>query len=64
MEIVFLLWTIGALTRTLAYLRSKRQVYKFEVMKNFGIVFALGTIIYVVIRVSKIFSELLKSDQW
>ena len=57
-EIVFLVWIISALLRTLSYLRVKRQDYKLQVMKRFALVFTIGASIYVIIRISKIFVEI------
>ena len=36
--------------RTLAYLKSKNQAYKFEVMKMYSLVIIFGTIGYLVIN--------------
>jgi len=49
-NILFLIWIIFSLIRTLAYLKSKNQLFKFEVMKKYAIVLALGVFGYFVIN--------------
>ena len=58
LEVVFLVWTISALIRTLSYLKMKRQEYKLAVMKLFSIIFTIGVSVYVLIRVAKLLFEI------
>ena len=62
LEILFLVWIISALLRTLSYLKVKRQEYKLMVMKSFSLIFTIGVSIYVIIRISKVLFELLNHD--
>ena len=65
LEVVFLVWIISALIRTLSYLKQKRQDFKLAVMKRFGLVFTIGVSLYTVIRIWKIFYELFNdTDAW
>jgi len=61
-QVVFLVWIVSALLRTLTYLKIKRQEYKLTVMKQFTLIFTIGVVIYTVIRVSKIFFEIFNED--
>merc|ERR1719458_2376531 len=63
MQIIFLIWIVSALIRTLTYLKVKRQEFKLAVMKRFMIVFTIGVAIYAVIRVAKIFFEVFNHDE-
>ena len=57
-QVVFLVWIVSALLRTLTYLKVKRQEYKLSVMKRFALIFSIGVVIYSIIRISKIFFEI------
>ena len=57
-QVVFLVWIVSALLRTLTYLKVKRQEYKLSVMKRFTLIFSIGVVIYSIIRISKIFFEI------
>ena len=57
-QVVFLVWIVSALLRTLTYLKVKRQEYKLSVMKRFALIFSIGVLIYSIIRISKIFFEI------
>lgn len=65
-QVVFLVWIVSALLRTLTYLKVKRQEYKLSVMKRFTLIFSIGVVIYTIIRISKIFFEIFNqdSDAW
>ena len=49
-NILFGIWIGFSLIRTLAYLKSKNQAYKFEVMKLYSLVIILGAIGYLLIN--------------
>jgi len=65
-EVVFLIWIVSALLRTLSYLKVKRQDFKLRVMKQFAIVFSIGVVTYALIRLTKIGYEVLSvsEDSW
>ena len=62
LEVVFLVWIISALIRTLSYLKMKRQAYKLAVMKLFSIIFTIGVSVYILIRVAKLLFEIFNQD--
>ena len=63
LEIIFLIWIVKALIRTLAYLKMKNQEYKLSVMKQFSLIFTIGVTLYILIRVSKILFEIAYPDE-
>jgi len=50
LNMLFLIWIIFSLIRTLAYLKSKNQHYKFKIMKLYALVLAAGTLGYLIIN--------------
>ena len=62
LEIIFLVWIVNAMIRTLSYLKMKRQDYKLTVMKKFSVTFSIGVTIYVLIRISKVLYEMINTD--
>lgn len=66
LEVVFLVWIISALKRTLTYLKIKKQEFKLAVMKKFALIFTIGVSIYILIRTSKVMVEAFNadSDSW
>ena len=49
-NLLFLIWVVFSLLRTLAYLKSKNQHYKFSVMKRYAATVAFGTLGYFLIN--------------
>lgn len=62
LQIVFLMWIVSALLRTLTYLKVKRQEFKLSVMKQFTLVFSIGVVIYTFVRASKMIFEVSNHD--
>ena len=61
-QVVFLVWIVSALFRTLTYLKMKNLDYKLSIMKQFTCVLLICIIVFTVIRSTKILSEVLSDD--
>ena len=62
LNMLFLIWIAFSLIRTLAYLKTKNQHYKFRVMKLYAIILVVGTIGYFLINLVSVSYNLLGDE--
>ena len=62
LNLLFLIWIVFSLLRTLAYLKSKNQHYKFHIMKMYAVIVAFGTLGYLLINSVAVGYNLMGSD--